>query len=115
MTLQTKRYVPCFNAVDGTLKKQSEAKETKIPCAFRQVLWPMVSTSAKHFSTVINVVLKNTQTREFLKAEEIFSLLLQRKNLWLREVKGLSQDHHHPALSRAARANLFKLALSSFP
>ena len=75
MTLQTKRYVPCFNAVDGTLKKQSEAKETKIPCAFRQVLWPMVSTSAKHFSTVINVVLKNKQTREFLKAEEIFSYL----------------------------------------
>ena len=64
-------------------------------------------------SALINVVLKNKQTREFLKAEEIFFLILQRKNLWLREVKGLSKDQ--PASSRAARANLFKLALSSFP
>ena len=71
-TTNTMLYTPCFNAVDGTFKKQSAGKEAKILRAFKQVLWSVVCS--KHFSAIINVVLTKKQAVNFLR-EKNFSFL----------------------------------------
>lgn len=57
---------------------------------------------SKHFSTIMNVVLENAQTHQFLKADT--TTLFYKEGNWFREVKRLAQGH--TATSRATEAKL---------